>query len=394
MWSASRVAGQRPAAHRPELTVDEPRGVVPAAGLRAGVEPDAQHVAALTIEVPGDEAEHVHEPVGERPVPAHVDARRHVDRSPRNRGEGRRHVADGRRVDPDDRSDRVGRVPGDECPQLVDVLAMAVDAAVETGTGIDLVDQRGEQEHVGARDDLQRLARAFPRRFRASRVDEPDRRTAGRRLHDLAVHVRDADEAPFGNAGVRAEHQQSVGVGDVGDRMDRRRAEHRLAPGELVGTVLRAGREVARHAELGEERSARRAGERVERARVPDVRGDGLWAVTLDHRPQVRSDPADGVVPRRPLPAVADAALWMVQPIGVAMDVERGDPLRAGEALAHRVVVVGPHAHDLSVVDRGDEAARRLAHPAERAHLAIDLQRVAHAPGLHHRAACPTPEQI
>ena len=115
---------------------------------------------------------------------------------------------------------------------------------------------------------------------------------------------------------------------------------------------------------------ARRSGEGVERARVPDVRRDGLGAVTLDHRSQVRGDPADRVIPRRPLPAVSDAVLGVVQAIGVPMDVEGGDSFRAGEALAHRMVVVGANVHDLSVVDRGDQAARRLAHPAERAHLA------------------------
>ena len=55
------------------------------------------------------------------------------------------------------------------------------------------------------------------------------------------------------------------------------------------------------------------------------------------------SDTGDRVVPRHLLPAIVDPTLRMVQAIGVAMDLERRDPLRAGEALAHGMLVVGAH---------------------------------------------------
>ena len=69
-----------------------------------------------------------------------------------------RHLADGRGVDADDRGDHVGRVAGDEAAQFVDVLAVLVDAPVESDRHVDLVDQRGEQEDVGVGKDLQGLA--------------------------------------------------------------------------------------------------------------------------------------------------------------------------------------------------------------------------------------------
>ena len=53
------------------------------------------------------------------------------------------------------------------------MLAVDVDAAIEAGTDIDLVDQRREQEHIGTRDDLQRLPCA-PATIRAAELAKAD----------------------------------------------------------------------------------------------------------------------------------------------------------------------------------------------------------------------------
>ncbi len=57
------------------------------------------------------------------------------------------------------------------------------------------------------------------------------------------------------DARVGAEHEQELGVVEIGDRVDRAGAEHRLAAGELVGAVLGTRGERASHAELREERA-------------------------------------------------------------------------------------------------------------------------------------------
>ena len=266
--------------------------------------------------------------------------------------------------------DPVGRVLGEERPQLVDVRAVAGDdAGVEAAEGVDLVQQRGEEPDVGVGLDEHRVADAPVGRLDAARVDEHDPGAAGRRPAQLAEHVGDRVEARLRGPRVLADDEAQVGVLEVGDRVHGRRAEHGLAGDELVGAVLGARRERAAHAEGPQQRGHVQRRQRVERRRVADVGADRAGAVLGGDRAEAVGRVGHRVVPadRRPR-AVGGAQHRVVEAVRVVVDVDGGEALVAGEALRHRMLAVGRQLDELPVVDVGDEPARRLADPAERAH--------------------------
>ena len=81
-----------------------------------------------------------------------------------------------------------------------------------------------------------------------------------------------------------------------------------------------------------------------------------MWAIASSH------DTVDHVPSAR-------AQLRGVEAVGVVVDVDRGEALVAGEPLGDRVLAIGRQLDEPAGVDVGDEAAARLADPAERAHL-------------------------
>ena len=116
--------------------------------------------------------------------------------------------------------------------------------------------------------------------------------------------------------------------------------------------------------------------------RVADVRGDRLRPVPVDDRAQRGGDAADR---RRPTltalePAVGGAAHRVVRRSGswwmssAAIPFVQAKPLLTGCSSSART------RSDLAVLDGGDEAARRLAHPAEGRD--VDPPPFPHAPTL------------
>jgi hypothetical protein len=59
----------------------------------------------------------------------------------------------------------------------------------------------------------------------------------------------------------------------------------------------------------------------------------------------------------------------MVEPVGIVVQVDRGQAFVAREALRDRVITVRAQLHELPTLDMGHEPARRLTDPAERAHI-------------------------
>ena len=359
-------ARQGPAAQRAELGVDEALLVTAAARLGAAVEAHREHVPAAPVEVAGDEREHVQEPVGEGALPAHVHARRHVHGRARRLGELAGEGADALGRDPGHARRALGRVAVHERAQALHVLAVARDRLlVEAAQRVDLGQQRREQVHVGVGSDRQPLAGARRHRLDPARVHEHDPRAPRTGVAQHLHRVRDRDEAHVADARVGAQAQEEVGVREVRDGMDRARAEHRLAAGELVGAVLGAGAEGAARAELREEGADRRPGERVEGGRVAHVGGDRLGSVAREQVAHARGDLLHGDVPGDALEAAGAAAQRVIEPVGVAVDVEPGDALVAGEAAGHGMGTVGPQGDELAVLDVREQPAGGLADPAE-----------------------------
>ena len=170
-------------------------------------------------------------------------------------------------------------------------------AGVEPAAAIDRLEQAGEEPDVGVGADQHRVADPALGGLDAPRVDEHDARPAAGRPAQLTQHVGDRVEARLRRPRVLSDDQAQVGVLEVGDRVDGRGSEDRLAGDELVGAVLRARGERPAHAERPQQGADVQRGEGVERRRVPDVGADGVRAVLAADRLQPRCGVGHGVVP-------------------------------------------------------------------------------------------------
>ena len=354
-------------AHAAEGPVDHRPRPVGAGSRAAGVEALGVEVATRPAQVAGDEDQHVQQPVGQRALAAHVDAGGHVGAGRRRRGEVPRQRADGLGRDAGDGCHALGRPRCDEGPQRVDVAAVALQRRrIEAGAALDGVQQRGQQVDVGVGLDQQHLA-GDGRGFDAARVDVDDARAARLCLFQPLHRVRHRHEGHVRDGRVLAEQHDQVGAVDVRQRVQGARAEHRFRPGELVGAVLRARAEVRAHPQLAPKPAEGLAEQAVERGRVAGVAGDRAWAVAVQRAAQPLRDvgqrlvPADGLEAARRHPLERD-----LQPVRVVVQVGAVQALVADEALADRVRAVGRQRHQPALVDGGDQAAGRLAHPAKR----------------------------
>jgi hypothetical protein len=365
--ASRQVAGEVAATVGAELAFGERIGEDPTPGLRARIEAYRQHVAAVPVEVAGDEGEHVHQPVRQGALAPHVDAGGHVDRGRRCDGEVVCQAADGGGVDAGDNRHAFGRVARDEATQLLDAVGVGRHGlAVEADGSVDLTQHGGEQVDVGVGSDGDEFAGARFHRFDPARIDEHDAGAAPACGLERGGRIRQRDEAPVADSRVGAEDQQKIGALDVGHRVDGRGAEDRLAAGELVGAILSAGVEAAPCTELAQEVHDLRRAQRVERGGVADVVADGLRAVGLDDAAQPRGDVVDRGGPADALAvAVGAPSQGVVEAIGVVVDLHAGQALVAGESARDRVLAVGSQPGQDAVFDFGQQAAGGFAHATE-----------------------------
>ena len=301
------------------------------------------------------------------PVDAWTDARGVATQAaaklrPAASAAGCRYPGDGRR--------RGGRVGGEEGPQLGHPGAVvAQHALVEPAEHVDLVEEGREEPHVGVGADLHGVAHAAVGRLDAPGVDEHQPCAAAGGAAHLAEHVWHGVEGRLRRPRVLADDQAQVRAGEVGDRVHQRGPEHGLAGHELVGAVLRAGGEAALHAERAQQGGGVQLAERVEGGGVADVGADGAGAVRVDDGLQAAGGGGQRVVPRRRGPrAVGGAQHRVVQPVRVVVQVHCRQALVAGEALGDGVVAIRRQLLQPAALHMGDQAAARLADPAERPH--------------------------
>ncbi len=237
---------------------------------------------------------------------------------------------------------------------------------VEAADALELVEDGREEIHVGIRLDLDQLADAGFDRFDPARIHEPHLAAAPLDRAQHLDRLGDRDEAHVRDAWVRAEDQEIVGVVEIRKRVHGARPEDVLARRELVAAVLRAGAVDLPRPEPLQERRRADGDERVEGGRVADVDGGRPVAVArLDRAERVR-DARHRVVPPDALePAARRAAERMREPVGVAVHVERRDPLVARPPARHRMLAIGTHGGERAAGDGRDEAARGLADAAE-----------------------------
>ena len=276
------VAGQRspdPADPSPLAVEEMPLRVRPAAAGCRRIKAPTVEIAAAAIEITRQEDEHLHQPVGGRALTAHVDARRERGRCAGCVRKIAGQPTDPLRARPDDGSDALGRVGADDLREAVEARGVRRhDVLVHPTAREDLFDHRREQVDVRVRPDEEHLA--TPGALDRPRPDVDDPPSPAPDAAYCGHGIRDRHEAHPRDLGVRAEHQQEVRMIEVGNRMAGRRAVDRLGARELVGAVLGPGAEVLANAELPQERPHGGTRQRVERARVPDVGGEGLRPVS------------------------------------------------------------------------------------------------------------------
>ena len=109
-----QVAGQAALAQPAVWRIGEAVLVAAPSGLGVRVEAHRQHVAAASVQVAGHEGQHVHQPVGQGSLAAHVHARRHVNRGAWRVRELDCQLRDPLRRDPRDVRHPLGRVAAHE----------------------------------------------------------------------------------------------------------------------------------------------------------------------------------------------------------------------------------------------------------------------------------------
>ena len=335
--------------------------------LRVEIEPLGEQVASASIEVAGDEGQHVHQPIGECSLAAHVEAGGHVDRGAFGGCEVTSQGADVGFVQTRNGADALRRISVNEVSELVYVASVTLDRGlVESRRAIDLRQHGREEIDVGVGSDLDDVAHRRDRRLDASRVHEADRGPTLASPAQDGHRIGDAQEAHVRHGRVLAEDEQIVGVVEIGDRVDCARAEDRLAARELVGAVLGPGAERPVHAELTKKARQGWARESVEAGGIPHVGRDRIRPRLVEDLSQLAGDLAQRVVPAETLESAGrGAAERVVQAIGVVMDVEPGEAFVASVALGDRVLAVGGELYQTPVFDRCHESAGGLADSAE-----------------------------
>ena len=324
----------------------------------------AEHRAARGVEVAGRERERVEQEGDERAVAAQARPGAPVDRRSVRGRDVPGQLPDGVGRNAGLRLGPLGSELGDELPQpLSPVRPQRHRSGVLKRLGEDHLQQREQQERVGVgpQRDVLELARGL----RAARIDHHDSPAAIGDRVQLVLDPRSAHHRSVRDERVRADDQQEISSSEVRDRQQERRAVEQRAGGEAVGDVLGGGGVVVRRAEPVEEALDPERVRVAERSRVAHVPADRVAAVLAPDRAEPLADLVERGLPGDALEAaVGSAPERMEDPIGVVLDLGHRDPLGAGEALRERVIGVGSELRHLAVVDRGDEAAERLADPA------------------------------
>ena len=276
----------------------------------------ADEGAAAPIEIAGDGVDHLLEPERERAVAAHVHARRAVERGTAGAAVGMDHLAE---LGRGDASDLFGPLRRPGCGQSLDLLearhvafdALAIDAAGDE----QLVQEAEIEKHVGARPDDNVLAGDLGR-LREARVDEEDTAAAGLDALQALGRIGNLEKAPLGDDGVGADHDQTLGVLEVGERLRERKAVDAARDGELVGAVLSRRAVHALRAEPGHEALREHRMQRAEAGGRADIHRDRIGTVGAADARDLFADRRDAVLPRGPLEAVADPLQRVEKPIG------------------------------------------------------------------------------
>ena len=219
--------------------------------------------------------------------------------------------------------------------------------------------QRQQEQRIATRTDRNVLA-GDSCRFRAARIDHNQCAASGQRLEPPRNTGRGHQAAVRGHR-VGAEHEEIVGVVDVGDRQQ-----------ELVPVHLRAGelmRPLVHGRSTEQVRRAQQAQQRREIRDMPEVVDIGIAQVSrhrrgamgLLDRGQARTRQRERVVPADGAPTRTLAQHRHVQPVRVGFQIEDRIALRANMPLAEGIGGIAANRGQCAVLELQLQPADRLA---------------------------------
>jgi hypothetical protein len=299
-------------------------------------------------------------------VAAHVDAGRGVEGGALRASIRRHQLAQLRGRDLRHRFGAFGRPGGDELLHFVCAAHVLRDArAIDASLREEFVQEREEEEHVAAGADRHPLARDL-RGLGTPRIDHDDAPAARLDRLQALPRVRDLEEAPLRDDGIRADDEQALRAVEIRERLREREAVDVARDGELVGAVLcrwrvQAFRAESRHEALREDRV-----QHTEACGGAHVHRDRIGRRVPANRLHLRADLGERLLPGDPDMAVADLLHRVFQSIGRIEELVLLEPLHTREAARRDVGGVGADRGDaLPVLDRHLETAERLADAAE-----------------------------
>ncbi len=175
--------------------------------------------------------------------------------------------------------------------------------AFDASAGDELVQERQKEEHVGVRPDEHVLARHLGR-LGTPRIDEVDPAAAGFDLSQSLHRVGHLQEAPLRDHRIRAGHDQTLGVVEVGERLRERKAVHMSSRGKLVRAVLRRRRVRALGPEPGHEALREDRMQSAEAGRGSDVHRDRVGAELRSDAAYLGTDLLESLLPGHAFEAV------------------------------------------------------------------------------------------
>ena len=323
-----------------------------------------EHRATRTVEVAGDDVQHVQQPRREAAELLHRDA----DAAVRDRGLARGEVA---RDLPDDGGRDAGGALDALGRERCDERAHVVEPVGERGQrtrphqplGEQHVQQRQQEQRVRARADGHVQVRER-RRLRPPRIDDHEPPAARLELLQPALDAGRRHQAAVRGERVRAEDEEVAGAVDVRHGQEELVPEHRERRQHLRELVHGRRRVAAARAQAAQQHLPEDRRAVVVHGRVALVDGDRLATVRLLDRGQALRRLVERRLPGDLLPVGAAPAQRPAQPIRVLVQVLERHRLGADVAAAERIVVVAPDREDAIALDADGDAAHRLAEVA------------------------------
>ena len=255
-----------------------------------------KHRAARTIEVAGEQVEHVHQPRGDGPELLGAGADPRVHRGRFGRTQLTSQPDDRLGIDAAHRGDRLGR-------EVACKLAHLVDASRELGQSTRFRQAFGEQ-HVHHREQQEGVRSRTEEHMligdlggpRTPRIDHHQPATAVAQRTQPAPYVRCRHQASVRGERIGTEHQQVIGSIQIGYRYRQAVAEHQRAGRLLRKLVQRRGRVDVAAADSLEQHLQIQRGRHIVHVRVAEIYADRV-AVGGQDRCQPLVDHRERLIP-------------------------------------------------------------------------------------------------